>query len=99
MKIKQETEEYQACVEALAKEVANTVIATLEAYSVPNEYIEKVKGELSFNVCSVIDGKELSVNGKAFTPNMAFIEDNTSALHLSVNGAFTKDYVYEFTED
>ncbi|MGB2740260.1 MAG: hypothetical protein WBC60_06845 [Cognaticolwellia sp.] len=100
MNITDDSDEYQHLVEALSKEIADTVIETLKAYSVSERAIEKVKGELAFNICSVIDGgKDLTSNGRLYTPNMSFLDDKSENLHCSVNGSFTKDYIYDFIEE
>ena len=100
MNIIENSEEYEKLVEALSKEVADTIIATLKAYSVPEVVVEEIKGELAFNICSVIDGgKDVISNGQSFTPNMAFLDDESENLHCSVNGSFTKDYIYDFIEE
>jgi len=100
MKINESTEDYHDCVEALSKDVAETVIETLEAYSVPKEILDKIKGELAFNVCTLIDGgKDIKINSKSFTPNMTFLSEDSEELLYSVNGSFTHEYVYDFTDD
>jgi len=100
MKLNQNSDEFQDCVEALSEKVASAVIETLKAYSIPQEYIDKVKGELSFNICCVIDGaNELDVKNKVYAANMGFLEQDTETLHSSVHGTCTKDYVYDFTDD
>lgn len=62
--------------------------------------VEEVKGELAFNICSVIDGgNDLTSNGHSYTPNMAFLDDESENLLCSVHGSFTKDYIYDFVEE
>jgi len=100
MDIIENSDEYQNLVEALSKEVADTIIETLKAYSVPESVVEEVKSELAFNICSVIDGgKDVSSNGHNYTPNMAFLDDESENLHCSVHGSFTKDYIYDFVTE
>jgi hypothetical protein len=97
MEISVDKHEYTERQIQLVREIVGSVYARLRTAGIPTQQARKLTTEISFAVCSIVDGSQVMYCGqKRLAPALLFADDPdyTKLLSASVAHSWTHEYVH-----
>jgi hypothetical protein len=97
MEITVDNHEHEERQIQLVREIVGSVYARLRKAGIPADQARKLTTEISFAVCSIIDGSQVMYCGqKRLAPALMFADDPdcTKLLSTSVGNSWTHNFVH-----